>query len=300
MFDPLPGSLGLVAVAGDRDLAGLVWVDPADWEPPFDSEDRDADGWDTALQALVAEGIAESDALAGNPLLALDDRDLVDLAGQAERDLRAATTTRQTRARTLRSVHVEPGAHGMAWLMLHVTEAAAWATYERIDTLALSIPDDPDDDRTLAAKRADVAIDLLLTTPADAPPVPINLQVILDHTGCDLTTPSHRGLIGEAGRLGALTPQTIRDLLDLADQAGAISGVHAVPQPCPGQDVHDTQGPGPYQPPDKLRTAMQARDRTCRFAGCNQPARTCQLDHTLRHPDGPTCSCNLVHSKYVP
>ena len=405
-------------------------------------------GWDAALHALVMESIAESDALAANPLLALDDTALVDLAGQTERDLRAATalgyrvaaeltrrrpdpsgrkdeeglsayaldelalatglargvvctrvaeadaltgrhprllaalaaglmplpavrrvldltsvlttaecaevdtrlldkvgrtdrlplgsmtdaelaalptraviavstranTTRvakdvkdlvhridpaatrkrEARAKTHRSLRIEPGSNGMSWFGLHIPDAAAWASYERVDTLAHAIPDDPDDHRTLDAKRADVAIDLLLTTPADAPPVPINVQVIVDHTGCDLTTPSHTGLIGEAGRLGAVTPQTIRDLLDLAEATpGATTGAHAVPQPCPGQDVHDAEGPGPYQPPDKLRNALQARDRTCRFAGCNQPTRKCQLDHTIRYPDGPTCSCNL-------
>lgn len=425
------------------DLAELEWVDPE-----VEASSVDLDGWDDALQALVLAGIAETDAVTTNPLLALDDRELVDLAGEAERDLRAATalgyriaaeltrrrpdpsgrkdeeglsayaldelalatglsrgvvctrvaeadaltgrhpkllgalsagliplpalrrvldltsiltadecaqvetqlldrlgntdrlplgqlteaelralptttvirvstranTTRvgkivkdlvhridpdatkkrEARAKSHRFVRVEPGANGMSWLGLHVPDAAAWATYERIDSLAHTIPDDPIDDRTLDAKRADVAIDLLLRNAADAPAAPINLQVILDHTGCDLTTPSHRGLVGEAGRLGAVTPQTIRELLDLADRTpGTTTGEHAVPQTCPGQDVHDTQGPGPYQPSDRLRNALQARDRICRFPGCNQPARVCELDHTLRYPEGPTCSCNL-------
>ena len=182
----------------------------------------------------------------------------------------------------------------MSWLGLRVPDAVAWASYERITSLAHAIPDDPDDDRRLDAKRADVAIDLLLKGPADAPPVPVNLQVLVDHTGCDLASASHGGLVGEAGRLGAVSAQTIRDLLDLAERTtGTTTGAHAVPQPCPGQQVHDTEGPGPYQPPDRLKNAIKARDRTCRFPGCHRPAAACELDHTLRYPDGPTCSCNL-------
>ncbi len=449
MFGSQDGAQDLDASVGDQDLAGLEWIDPADWEPHPDL-DGSCDDWDDALRRMVLEAIAESDSVAANPLLRLDDRELVDLAGQAERDLRAttalgyqvaaelarrrpdpsqrkdeeglsayaldelalatglargvvcarlaeadaltgrhrrllaalaagllplpavrrvldltavlstgqcaqvetrlldrlghtdrlplgsmtdaelcalptttaigvstrantarvakivkdlvhridsdATAKRETRAKSLRGIRVEPGHNGMSWLGLHVPEAAAWATYERLTDLALTIPDHPDDQRTLDAKRADVALELLLTAPADAPLVPVNLHVILDHTSCDLTSPSHGGPPGQAGRLGAITAETIRDLLDLAESTtGATHGDHAVPQSCPGQATHDTQGPGPYRPSDRLRNAMQGRDRACRFAGCNRPARPCELDHTLRHPDGPTCSCNLGH-----
>ena len=204
-----------------------------------------------------------------------------------------AIAGRETLAKTYREVRVEPGSNGMAWLGLHVPEAVAWASYERINSLAQAIPDTPDDDRRLDAKRADVAIDLLMAEPGGQP-VPVNLQVLVDHTGCAPDSASHGGLVAEAGRLGPVSASTIRDLLDLAERTtGTTTGAHAVPQPCPGQHVHDTEGPGPYQPPDRLRNAMKARDRTCRFPGCNRPAAACELDHTLRYPQGPTCSCNL-------
>ena len=33
--------------------------------------------------------------------------------------------------------------------------------------------------------------------------------------------------------------------------------------------------------PKELRRWLHVRDETCRFVGCNQPARVCDLDHTI-------------------
>ncbi|HKA69987.1 MAG TPA: HNH endonuclease, partial [Actinomycetes bacterium] len=49
-----------------------------------------------------------------------------------------------------------------------------------------------------------------------------------------------------------------------------------------------------YVPPAALADQVRARDVTCRFPGCRRPAIGCDLDHTRRHPDGPTCPCNLA------
>ena len=51
-------------------------------------------------------------------------------------------------------------------------------------------------------------------------------------------------------------------------------------------------GTATYQPPADLRERVIARDRTCVFPGCRQPARGCQIDHTIRYPDGPTAVWN--------
>ena len=49
-----------------------------------------------------------------------------------------------------------------------------------------------------------------------------------------------------------------------------------------------------YVPPAALADHVRARDLTCRFPGCRRPAVSCDLDHTRRYPDGPTCPCNLA------
>ena len=49
-----------------------------------------------------------------------------------------------------------------------------------------------------------------------------------------------------------------------------------------------------YQPPEAMRRYLRARDRTCRFPGCRQPARRCQVDHNHDYAlGGPTDISNL-------
>ncbi len=52
-------------------------------------------------------------------------------------------------------------------------------------------------------------------------------------------------------------------------------------------------GTSTYEPPQDLRDFIIARDRTCVFPGCRQPARSCQIDHNVPYPHGPTSAGNL-------
>lgn len=56
--------------------------------------------------------------------------------------------------------------------------------------------------------------------------------------------------------------------------------------------ILDTTEPRPF-PSDALRTSVQARDGTCRFATCSRPAMECDLDHEIPRPEGPTNGANL-------
>ncbi len=46
-------------------------------------------------------------------------------------------------------------------------------------------------------------------------------------------------------------------------------------------------------PSRKLKTAVDIRDGTCRFATCSRPATECDDDHAIPHPRGPTSGANL-------
>jgi hypothetical protein len=49
-----------------------------------------------------------------------------------------------------------------------------------------------------------------------------------------------------------------------------------------------------YRPPPRLKEYIAARDLTCRFLRCRQPAWRGDLDHTIPYDDGGmTCGCNL-------
>lgn len=64
------------------------------------------------------------------------------------------------------------------------------------------------------------------------------------------------------------------------------------PESCP----HTDEVPG-YRVPDRMRAFLQARDVTCRFPVCRQPAWHSDADHTIpHHQGGRTCRCNLGHA----
>ncbi|MGH3321063.1 MAG: DUF222 domain-containing protein, partial [Streptosporangiaceae bacterium] len=49
-----------------------------------------------------------------------------------------------------------------------------------------------------------------------------------------------------------------------------------------------------YAPGVVLGEFIRARDVTCRFPVCRQPATRCDIDHTTAYPDGATEPCNLA------
>jgi hypothetical protein len=60
-----------------------------------------------------------------------------------------------------------------------------------------------------------------------------------------------------------------------------------------GGCAHAERSPA-YRPPPRLREQVTARDLTCRFPTCGQPAWRADLDHTIPHDQGGrTCVCNL-------
>lgn len=90
-------------------------------------------------------------------------------------------------------------------------------------------------------------------------------------------------------------PRMLRPVLAAALSAGSrvarrVTATAAVTGGC----SHHDEAPG-YRVPGSIRALIEARDQTCRFPCCGQPAWRCDQDHThAYHRGGRTCACNLA------
>src|SRR5216683_8443410 len=87
------------------------------------------------------------------------------------------------------------------------------------------------------------------------------------------------------------------NILALAIQAAARTATRAraaaAADAAAGGCAHAAASPG-YRPPPRLHDYITARDQTCRFPRCRQPAWRGDLDHTVPYGEGGrTCRCNL-------
>jgi hypothetical protein len=81
--------------------------------------------------------------------------------------------------------------------------------------------------------------------------------------------------------------------LHAAASAAAQARLAAAADAAAGGCAHIGASPG-YRPAPRLRDYITARDLTCRFPRCRQPAWRGDLDHTVPFDDGGlTCRCNL-------
>jgi hypothetical protein len=56
---------------------------------------------------------------------------------------------------------------------------------------------------------------------------------------------------------------------------------------------HPPDQPGSYRPSPRLRRFTAVRAPLCEWASCGQAAVSCDSEHDLAWPHGPTCACNL-------
>ena len=107
----------------------------------------------------------------------------------------------------------------------------------------------------------------------------------------DLAVSPPRPLGQEAG------PGPAGDILGLAVRAAARAATRAraaaAADAAAGGCSHSAASAS-YRPPPRLRDYIAARDLTCRFLRCRQPAWRGDLDHTIAFDDSRlTCHCNL-------
>jgi hypothetical protein len=199
-----------------------------------------------------------------------------------------ASADRQVRCRP------EPDAMGSVWALLPAAGTALVNTV--LDAAADAMKtDDPHDRRTHAQRRADALVAMA------------ELSWQTGHLGgvrCGARLGRRRGRRVE---IGVLVPYPT--LLGLTDQPGELAGFGPIPASVARRVAADgvwrrilsdptsgrvlDYGTTRYRPPKDLAEHIIARDRTCRGVACNRRAETCDIDHTINYPDGPTADGNL-------
>ena len=177
-------------------------------------------------------------------------------------------------ARETRSVWIESIPDGMAEILLRLPADTAHSAYARIDSTARALARVPDETRTLAQLRADVAADFLQA--GDGGPgarfaVAVTVPVLTllgagDEPG---TLEGHGPIDAEtARRIAAHAPSFMR-LLTHPITGGLLDIDRAT-----------------YRPPADLKRWMAVTDQFCTFTGCGRLARTCDLHHTVDYQHG--------------
>jgi hypothetical protein len=226
------------------------------------------------LPKAAAKTVGELKAALGRAVIAVDP---------------AAAQTGHQQAVVERRVELWPLPDGMAALYAALPAADALACHAWLTALAKKAKA-PGDARTLDQRRADVLADLGWSgldqgqQSGELPRQhgrPVQVQVAV-------AASTLLGLDDQPGELTGYGPIT-------ADVARILAGdatwrrILTDPQTGTVLDVGTTT----YRPPQHLAELVIARDKTCRAPGCRIPARRCELDHTVRFPDGPTADTNL-------
>ena len=205
------------------------------------------------------------------------------------RETRDAATAieRNRRARSERSVTVQPGRDGMAWLIAHLPAVEAVAIDTRLDDLARALVREGDA-RTAAQLRADTFCDALLDRDSresrrylDVRPTVVVTVPLTVLAGAD----GHAELAGH----GPIDAETARQLV--AD-APVLRRMITDPR----DDAIVALGRTRYRVSDDLRLWLTVRDARCRFPNCFRRATASDVDHSIDWAlGGPTDDTNLAH-----
>jgi len=203
---------------------------------------------------------------------------------------------RHEEARQQRHVAFSPAPDAMAWLNIYGPTEDVTAIQTMLEAAADAATTEPGEERTTDQLRFDVLAALAWASldsghlggcehaprlgkrhgRAAAVAVTVPLSTLI---GIDDTTP------GELDGYGPVTAEVTRRI------AAPGTWRRLLTDPATGAllDYGQTR----YSPPQDLIDHVIARDRTCRFPTCSQPARRCQIDHTTAyHLGGSTSAAN--------
>jgi hypothetical protein len=200
---------------------------------------------------------------------------------------------RRRSAEDSRSVRLEPGRDGMAWLTAHLPAEQAVGAYRRLTEIASGLAG-PDEPRTLTQRRADVLADLLIDgiMPNTGLGRGVRATVLVSVPVLTLLDGQQPASSSGASTLEGYGPISADVARRLA--AHAPSFVRLLTHPETGTVL--SVGRERYAVPRDLRLWLRIRDETCRFPGCGRSAANADVDHTVdwQH-EGATRHDNLAH-----
>jgi hypothetical protein len=220
---------------------------------------------------------------------------------------------RHRRAVADRRVCITPQDDGMAELWALLPADGAAAIRHALDVAARrSGRSGGSGGRTMDNRRADALVELVVSAVRGAPAGGVG-GVAPDVAGsAGGAAPAGAGgeRPGVALRADVQVTVPAGTLLGLSDEPGVLAGHGPIPASMArrlaadgtwrriltdpiGGAVLDV-GRRSYAPSAALADHVIARDQTCRFPGCQQPARRCDLDHTVPFPRGSTSAGNLA------
>jgi hypothetical protein len=107
---------------------------------------------------------------------------------------------------------------------------------------------------------------------------PVTIHVVADQAAL---TGAGTAPASELNADGLITAELIAELAKSAKLVPLVHPGHAPPEPG-------------YNPSKALADFVRVRDLTCRWPGCDVPAASCDVDHTIPHDEGgPTHAANL-------
>lgn len=222
----------------------------------------------------------------------------------AERFQARSIDERHLDAREKRSVWVKDVGDGMTQLGLLGPSALVHGVFQRLTQMATPVrelespevdahePESPEPDRrSIAQRRADLALDLLLTGAPAGHDAHEGLLAAIRGT-VSVTVPVTT-LIGDDATPAELNGRTPIDPATARRLAGAASGWDRIlTHPISGALLAVDR----YRPGAELRRHLSARDQRCRFPACGHASADCDIDH---HRDaalgGSTDESNLGH-----
>ncbi|MQA86404.1 MAG: DUF222 domain-containing protein [Streptosporangiales bacterium] len=191
---------------------------------------------------------------------------------------------RHERRKTERRVEFYDQDDGMAVVWAWLTADAARAIYELLTDLAKAAKT-PDDERSMDQRRADALVDLCLRGGAGGASGGSGIAARVQVTVGAGTLLGLDNRPGELAGYGPIPAQMAREL------AACGTWRRLLTDPATGALLD--YGRTAYRPPAALAEFVRARDVTCRFPGCRQPAWRSDLDHVIPYPHGPTAAENL-------